>query len=71
MATLQTLLFQQAHASPHRPWREHGPLLSNYLVLLTGGSTLLRGRGFKDIYSKVNSAVHSLGAGFQKLTLQF
>jgi hypothetical protein len=73
--TLQTLIFQQPvhHFIGHdvSTGIEYRPLLSNNIVLLAGVSALFPGRGFKDIYSNVNSGVHPLVAGFLELTLQF
>ena len=45
------------------------PLLSNNIVMKFGVSTLLPGRGFKDLYSNANSDVPVMVAGFLDVIL--
>ncbi len=50
---------------------EYRPLLSNNIITAFGLSTLLPGRGFKDLYNNANSDTHPLLAAFLDITLAF
>jgi hypothetical protein len=50
---------------------EYRPLLSNNIVMTFGISGLLPGRGFKDLYNRLGTTVHPLGATFLDVILNF
>jgi hypothetical protein len=50
---------------------EYRPLLSNNIVTKFGVSTLLPGRGFKDLYNNANSETNPMVAGFLEVILQY
>jgi hypothetical protein len=51
---------------------EYRPLLNNNVIMKFGVSTLLPGRGFRDIYNNLTADVNSpLWAGFLELTLTY
>jgi hypothetical protein len=50
---------------------EYRPLLSNNIILRFGVSTLLPGRGFKDLYNNANSDTTPLLAGFLDAVLAY
>jgi hypothetical protein len=50
---------------------EYRPLLSNNILLTAGVATLLPGRGFKQLYGRLDGDVDPLVAGFIELTLTY
>jgi hypothetical protein len=50
---------------------EHRPLLSDNLILVGGVSTLIPGRGFKDIYNPIAGNVDELFASFLQIVATF
>jgi hypothetical protein len=50
---------------------EYRPLLSNNVIITLGLSALLPGRGFRDIYDRIDGDVEPLLAGFLQLNLTF
>jgi hypothetical protein len=50
---------------------EYRPLLSNNVIVTLGLSALLPGRGFRDLYDRINGDVQPLLAAFLELNLTF
>ena len=50
---------------------EYRPLLSNNVIFTTGVSSLLPGRGFKQLYGRLGHDVNPLFAGFIEMNLVF
>ena len=50
---------------------EYRPFLSNNIILTSGIATLLPGKGFTDLYGRLNRTVPAMVAGFAQLQLQF
>jgi hypothetical protein len=50
---------------------EYRPLLSNNIIIQTGLSTLIPGKGFEDIYDPLNHTVGPIIAGFLDITLTY
>lgn len=50
---------------------EYRPLLNNNIVLVTGLSGLLVGRGFRDLYQPLEGNVRDLAAGFVDLAFEY
>jgi hypothetical protein len=50
---------------------EYRPLLSNNVIFTFGVSTLLPGRGFKQLYNRFRDDVNPLFAGFAEMNLTF
>jgi hypothetical protein len=50
---------------------EYRPLLSNNVIVTAGLMGLIPGRGFKQLYSRLNGEVNPLAAGFVELILTY
>jgi hypothetical protein len=50
---------------------EYRPLLSQNVVMLFGFGTLIPGKGFDDLYSRLNHTADAFLSGFAQLTLQY
>ncbi len=50
---------------------EYRPLLSNNIIVVAGLAALIPGRGFRDLYNNLDSAVGTLFSGFCELTLTY
>ena len=50
---------------------EYRPLLSNNIILMAGIATLLPGKGFTDLYDRLDRTVPAMVAGFAQMQLQY
>ena len=50
---------------------EYRPFLSNNVILMAGIASLLPGKGFTDLYDRLDKTVPALVAGFAQMQLQF